>query len=151
MAEIYQISINGTLVDGDDISCTGKQLALILDAVKLLLNSNEWYVVDVLVPGRYVIQPYNWIEKYEQVPLKIGSMCDLLNFAELVPQFQSGIIFGVSKDNKIHWNQSTFETESAGFIESAEVMIKAFDTTSFEVLSRRNDIISLLENRFVKE
>jgi hypothetical protein len=150
MNNMDQINIDGTLIDGGLVSCTGKQLTSILETIKGAIVDCQWFVVDILSPGQYVIQPYTGKKGDCQVPLKLGDTTNMINFAATVYQFEKGLFLCVSsnKTENIQWNTSVFDTENPDFIEPSELIIRAFDTSFFEIVSKRKNVIQILQNRY---
>lgn len=150
MKNLDQINVGGTVIDGDTISCTGNQLAIVLESLMDYVADCKWFVVDVFVPGIYVIHPYTSSNLNVQRPLLLGDTSNLIEFAKSVPQFEKGIFLCIAKKDieNLRWNTNVFDTENPDFIEPAELIIRAFDTTYFEIISKRKEVIKILTKKF---
>ena len=152
MTEINQVSLSRLDLNNDKVSCTGEQLAMILKEVENQLDQFTWYVVDVLARNHYCLELYEQKEG-RQIPFKVGTTQDLINFALPVPQFENGMFLAVatSLGPNITWSPNSFNTEDEEFIEPCTLLIRAFDTSYFEILSKQRDIIDRLKCRFSRK
>jgi hypothetical protein len=151
MTSIKQVTLSRLNLNNDKVSCTGEQLAMILKEVESQLDEPTWYAVDVLARNYYCLELYEQKEG-RQIPFKVGTTQDLVNFALPVPQFESGIFLAVptSLGPNITWSPNSFNTEDQEFIEPCTFMIRAFDTSYFEVLSKDEDIIDRIVRIFIR-
>ncbi len=149
MTNIEQIALSRLELNNERISCTGSQLASILHEIEDQLHELTWYVVDVLARNHYCLELYEEKEG-SQIPLKVGTTQDLIDFVLPVPQFESGIFLAVptSMGPNIHWTPNLFNTENEEFIEPSILIVRAFDTSYFEILSKKKDVIDRLTVRF---
>jgi hypothetical protein len=145
MSEISKLNLSGSAIAQERISCTGRQLSMVLVEIKELTQTYVWYVVDVLAPGQCIIEPFSGTEG-KQVPLKIGTTDDLIKFATSVNQFERGLFLAVNKNSNgnVLWSPDKFDTEDVDYIEPCTLMIRAFDSSYFEICSKRKDIINCL-------
>ena len=151
MTKIFKETIRGSAFTKEDTECTGQQLSTILTEIRDLTQSYCWYVVDILAPGQQVIELFGE-QGNKQIPLNIGSTEDLIAFVSPITQFESGLFLAVNKKSKdaISWNPDEFDTEDLEHIEPAALLIRAFDTSYFEISSKENAIIDRLVNKFKK-
>lgn len=149
MFELSKINLSGSAISKEQISCTGRQLSMVLTEIKDLTQSYIWYAADVLAPGQYVIEPFEGAER-KQVPSEIGTTDDLIKFASSVGQFERGIFLAVDVNSKgkVLWNPGEFDTEDSDYIEPCALLIRAFDTSYFEICSKRRDIVDCLRKNF---
>jgi hypothetical protein len=149
MSEINKVNLSGSAIAKERVSCTGHQLSMVLSEIKDLTQSYIWYAADVLAPGKYVIELFEGGES-KQVPLKIGTTDDLIKFASPVSQFERGLFLGVEMTSKgaLLWNPDEFDTEDSDYIEPCALLVRAFDTSYFEVCSKRKDIVDYLTKSF---
>lgn len=148
---ISQVNLSNKDVNDENVACTGNQLVLILQEIEDRLPGITWYAVDVLARNHHCLELYDE-KKGTQIPLKIGSTQDLVKFAAPVSQFESGIFLAVptSTNTNIVWSLNSFDTEDQEFIQPAVLIIRAFDTSYFEILSGKIDIIKHLKKRFIQ-
>lgn len=139
------IRLTGEHFNSERFSCTGEQLGIILDRLKPLIKSCDWYIADLEnIPG-----PTNSLYESHK-PVLIGSTEALLDFTRTVSQFSSGIFLAVPNINSVvHWERS-FWTDDEPFqeLDEAFLEIRAFDTSYFEIYAERADLIRDLANSF---
>lgn len=135
----YCIRLSGEDLLSSPISCTGKQLLLILNLLCDKEKSLVWYAADVSIFP--IKKEYLNYKSYTPIIIKFPSdVIDLCNRAE---QFESGIFFGVKEAKKNVLWLNEYETEGIPFSDNefAYVEIRAFDTSYFEIFSNEVKVL----------
>lgn len=107
-------------------ACQGPQVAMLVRAVAEVAPGLTWYASDVLAPG----VPF-WSQFRGATPGLVGLAADVAREAEVVPQFESGVLVGVPdrvtqprfRDGGV-WT----EDEEGADLGNGVVEIRAFDT-----------------------
>lgn len=141
----YCIKLSGKDIDNTNISCTGKQLILIIDEL-MKQGVWTWYAADVQV----VPAVNDWIEYKRLLPCLVGGSLKFKQLANKVEQFLSGVFLGVNERYHHKRFNLEFETEDKVFrdIDMASIEIRAFDTSYFEVYVVEEKDIKGLSKRF---
>ncbi|WP_166542041.1 hypothetical protein [Paenibacillus lutrae] len=130
-----------------EISCSGKQLVQILTCIQHETSNLTWFAFDVFGSGNQVSEvlfpnPYS----------EILSTYELIKKAEEIIQFHSGVFIGIKKGKKIGWDSNTLpETEEGEGLQhpEAEIEIRPFDTSYFEVYGMDIDIGNKIKSCFM--
>lgn len=116
---------------GSPVSCLGSQLATIVRLISTEQPEMIWFAADVRCDGggRFstIVEP---------VPVLIGTSYDLQLEAASVSQFHAGVFIGLRNARLLAGK--TFLTEDdvcAGFDQYIDVLIRAFDTSYFDICS----------------
>jgi hypothetical protein len=116
---------------GSPVCCLGSQLATIVRLISIEQPEIIWFAADVRCDGggRFsaIVEP---------VPVLIGTSHDFQREAGSVSQFHGGVFIGLRDAHRLVGK--TFHTEDdvcAGFEENMDILIRAFDTSYFEVCS----------------
>lgn len=135
----YCIRLTGENLTKNQVSCTGKQLCMILDILSKNGKEATWYATDV----KMISSRKDWILFEDVIPAIVGSSSDFLKICEQVDQFTSGIFLAVYNNNLKPWVK-TYETEDEMFTdnECADIEIRAFDTSYFEIYSKKLNVLN---------
>lgn len=135
-------------ITDEKIPCSGKQLLLILKVIQGMYKNFVWYAADVEING---IRPFKLCLE-SNIPRRIGFTKDLIQITQNVDQFLSGVFFALSESetSKEILNYEFF-TEDEPFRQSyeANLEIRAFDTSYFEIYTNDINIIGELSKNFV--
>jgi len=128
-------------VFGEDAACLGPQLEQLVKVLHLNDNSEQWYYADVETNGASSFSCAPGLHK-------VGNSEDFANLLVGTDQFQSGV-FLVSRISspRFRANPTTEDTHLVD-LGDADVEIRAFDTTYFEVYSRDLDLLERLSNTY---
>lgn len=142
------IRLNGQKINNQIVSCTGLQLAEILNF--LLKNGSEfrWLVADLSTNNGFIPRPIDnlkisYLENTKQ----------LIDFSVQIDQLWSGIFLAIPKSiNKINWKRD-FDTEDEPSIDLgyAVLEIRAFDSNYFEIYSSDTELLKLLSKNYNTE
>lgn len=130
-----------------EIGCLGKQLVQILTCIQHETSNFTWFAFDVFgssnQPSEVLFpKPYSEILNTEE----------LIEKAEEIVQFHSGVFIGIREGKEIGWNSNTLpETEESEGLQhpEAELEIRPFDTSYFEVYGIDIDIESKIKASFM--
>lgn len=126
---LYLLRINGRLIDGESVSCTGKQLRELLVQVEPWVRSCEWYILDVMANNSIDLLTYDTRGQQTLSGEALRDVC------ARVDQFLSGIFLAVPSglsQPKLQLDVVT-EDEPSSDIGDALLEIRAFDTSYFEI------------------
>ena len=143
---IYGIRLTGEELTQKINSCTGEQLCMILNILCINEENAIWSSSDVTTsPTRK-----NWSLYASAVPIIVGDSTKLLELCQQVEQFTSGVFLAVYDNNNSKSWARPRETEDAPFIDNefADVEIRAFDTSYFEIYSKKISVLTCFINRF---
>jgi hypothetical protein len=139
------VRLDGESIDGDAVSCTGKQLAALLDAIAPPIQDCVWFIADLELLGSPTEPRFSSPE-----PVRYGSTEALRKFIFPVDQILSGVFLAVSNQNvpptwsRLYWtDEEPFTT-----IDDAEIEIRAFDTSYFEIVTANSDVLLELSNHY---
>jgi hypothetical protein len=116
---------------GSPVSCLGSQLATIVRLLSIEQPEMIWFAADVRCDSGGRLSAI-----LEPVPVLIGTSYDLQLEAASVSQFYAGVFIGLRNPRLLAGK--TFLTEDdvcAGFDQYTDVLIRAFDTSYFEICS----------------
>lgn len=111
---------------GSTTACQGQQVALVIRAVAEAVPGLVWYASDVLAPG----SPF-WTRFQGSTPERVGPSDDATSLAEVVPQFESGVLVGVPEwvtKPRFRSGGVWTEDEDGADLGDGVVEIRAFDT-----------------------
>jgi hypothetical protein len=116
--------------------CTGQQLARIVDATEKVLGHLRWHYADV--------EPLETSDDFSDgtSPTLVGSARELQLRAARTSQFVSGVFLGTRIDNDLRAG-AEWCTEDDPFreLQGAQVEIRAFDTTYFDITVREEELL----------
>jgi len=110
--------------------CVGEQLVELLRVIQALRPGLKWYVADVQTIGP------SPVPRREPVPILIGDTGALIQAAQRVDQFESGVFAGVpSSIGQAGFRSGGLwtEDEEAADLGDAVVEVRAFDTSYWSV------------------
>ncbi len=141
------LKISGQEINASILSCTGEQLALIVDCLREKLSEYDWYSADVSTMSLNK----QWEIYKGESPKLIGNSTKLIKLSEITDQFTSGVFLAANKKYRFVDFYNTYETEDKQFIdiEFCELEIRAFDTSYFEIYSIERKFIDVLAEKFV--
>jgi hypothetical protein len=142
----YVMLLSGEKINGENVSCTGRQLLIILNELSGLVEDWVWFAADVSANNALpqVLSPQS------AEPFRVGSLSKLKEACAQVDQYFSGIFLAIqSVSEEIVWSDS-LSTEDARFrdIHEAILEIRAFDTSYYEVYSVKRSLLEPLATRF---
>lgn len=130
---------------GGQASCLGTHLVGLLRAIEALHPQLKWYVADVQTIGS------SPTARREPVPTFVGDTEALIQAAQQVDQFESGVFAGVpeSLDDPVFRSGGLWtEDEDAADLGDAVVEIRAFDTSYWSVASADTSLALNIRDRF---
>lgn len=111
--------------------CLGGQLVEIINCIKEETSDLVWFTFDVLASSNQVVK-----ELFPDEYSEFLSTEELIQKANEIIQFYSGVFIGIKKGKHVEWNfdrlPDTEEDEGLQHLE-AEIEIRPFDTSYFEV------------------
>jgi hypothetical protein len=143
---MFAWALNGKDIDGSSVSCTGSQIASVLDLLKSadVLHSATWYAGGLDVIGGPQFHDHS-ADRLSIVP----NLSDLIAAVRLTPQLMDGIF--LASDAATASSLSEAKLISGRPIgrlsESSIVEVVAFDTSWIEIYSDLGEVIDLLQNR----
>lgn len=140
----YVIRLNGAVIDGNDVSCLGRQLVLIVDALGEEANRWVWFAQD--------------IDAYHDLPAplsrdsaefqEIGTTEEMKQLAKAVDQLLSGTFVAILDDSNGILPCSYQKDTNHVLLELYSLIIVAFDTSYYEICSRNKQLLERLSQRF---
>ena len=142
----YCTRLTGDVLERKLISCTGQQLCKILRSLIKINVELTWYLADIST----ISKPKDWDVFTSNKPLLLGGADMLIERCSMVEQFTSGVFLGVSKKEAGYSWSNEYDTEDVAFIDNeiAEIEIRAFDTTYFEVYSSNLEVHEMLSQKY---
>ena len=143
--ELHLLRLSGDQLNGESFSCTGSQFRQLATALDLLIPDWVWYAADVdsirNAPDVFASGP-------ELV--RIGSTAKLIALTQPVEQFYSGVFLALPPLSEPLDPALTMYTESAPGTDyiSGSIVVRAFDTSYFEVESSYLPALEALAMRF---
>lgn len=144
---LYTLRINGKLIDGESVSCTGKQLRELLVQVEPWIGSCEWYILDIKTNNSIELLTYDAKNQRTLAGEALRDAC------ARVDQFMSGIFLAVPRNlsqPKLTLDAVT-EDEPSSDIGDALLEIRAFDTSYFEIYTPLPELAERLQHLFKVE
>ena len=142
----YCIRLSGMDITKELISCTGAQLCTLLNILCEHEKKITWYAADVtMIPNKK-----DW-ELYKQYrPLMIGDTTRFIELCQQVAQFTSGVFLATFEINNLKSWAKDYETEGEEFADNefADIEIRAFDTSYFEIYSKSENILNPFIGRY---
>jgi hypothetical protein len=145
---MFAWALNGKDIDGSSVSCTGVQIASVLDLLGStdVLRSATWYA------GRLdVIGAPQFLDHFDDHLSVVPSLSDLIASVRLKPQLMDGIFVAsdVAYASSLSGTKLTPPSRPIGrLLESSMVEVVAFDTTWIEIYSDHGEIIELLRSQY---
>lgn len=147
----FKLKIRGMDFFNEELSCLGWQFAEILKSIKDYTENHNWYIFDVLGTSNFSL--------IELFPINTSGLCIVLSTDELIDkvkkviQFESGVFIAVQKGEEINWDLDCLpETEESEGLQHpfAEIEIRTFDYSFFEIYGMDVDIEKIVLNYFQK-
>jgi hypothetical protein len=147
----FKLKIRGMDFFNEELSCLGWQFAEILKSIKDYTENYNWYIFDVLGTSNFSL--------VELFPINKSGLCIVLSTDELIDkvkkviQFESGVFIAVQKGEEINWDFACLpETEESEGLQHpfAEIEIRTFDYSFFEIYGMDVDIEKIVLNYFQK-
>jgi hypothetical protein len=136
--------ISGQEIDGQPVSCTGNQLALLIDSIAMFLKGCRWYACDVNTNTGYprFVGANNCAE--------IGDTETMITTVQECDQFIGGVFVAIHAQYWYSIDSRSIHTEGPEtmYSENSVVEIRAFDTSYFEVYTKSDEVFSVAHNRF---
>ena len=148
----FTLCLRGKKDFGQEFSCLGEQLVQILTCILDETVACNWFVFDLEFGGhqsREILFPI----KDDVGVCHIEKTDDLIQKAKQVHQFSSGVFVAIKKGITSNWNPDWLpETEEKEGLQhpDAEIEIRAFDYTCFEIYCTNAGIEEKLTRCFVK-
>lgn len=142
---LYILRISGKLIDGESVSCTGKQLKELLVHVEPWVGNCEWYIVDTKTNNSVDLLTYD-------APQTLSGEA-LRDACARVDQFMAGIFLAVPRglsQPKLQLDAVT-EDEPTSDLGDAVLEIRAFDTSYFEIYTPLPELAERLHRLFKVE
>ena len=141
----FCLSLTGAEINESEFSCSGEQLCLLLTELMTVQRDIKWFACDVSA----VNLPLYWKSFSDGTPREVGTADDFLRQIKAVEQFESAVIFATDGDSTQEFSLEHFtEDERFTDIEFANLQIRAFDTTYFELYSTDKALLEEVHNRF---
>lgn len=147
----FMLKLRGHEFFNEELSCLGWQLAEILKSIKEYTRTHDWYIFDV--QGTSQISLHNLFTKNTQKLCIVHSTDELIDKVKRVIQFDSGVFMAFQKEGEIKWDFDDLpETEEREGLQHplAEIEIRMFDYSYFEVYSNNLEVEKILVNRLGK-
>lgn len=146
MAQLYLLQFGPAQFPNDQAVCLGSQLQALLSVISLDVPNPLWFASDVEVNQSPTLE----VTGKESTPTYIGHTEEIIRFAGSVDQFLSGIFLAVEESAHRELQALQFYTDDPQFreIEPAEIEIRAFDTSFFEVYANRADYLTSLATKY---
>jgi hypothetical protein len=147
----FMLKVSGSDYFDEELSCLGCQFAEILLSLKDYTENHSWYNFDVLGTSKSSF--------HELFPKNQKGLCTVLSTDELIDkvkkviQFESGVFIAVEKGKKINWDFDYLpETEECEGLQHplAEIEIRAFDYSYFEIYGNNIEVKETILNYFRK-
>jgi hypothetical protein len=141
---LYILRINGKRIDGESVSCTGKQLRELLDQVEPWVGSCEWYILDIQT-NNSIDLPTSDAQNRQTLTGEV-----LRDACARVDQFMPGIFLAVPHNlsqPKLKLDAVT-EDEPSSDLGDALLEIRAFDTSYFEIYTPSPELAERLRHLF---
>lgn len=132
MKPSWTIQLDKVAFGGASAVCTGNQVATVIATIDKIAPRLTWYIADIQAIGQSVL-----CAKAER-SVRVGDASDLIEKAQAVIQFESGVFMGVPATNSNpKFRRGGVWTEDAedADLEDAVVEVRAFDTTYISVAS----------------
>jgi hypothetical protein len=141
------LQLRGEDIDGDEFSCTGPQLAKVLDELTEMpeLTACAWFAaaVDAIEPGQ--LEPFGADQWTEILNIKT-----VIEQVRATRQFLDGVFVAIENSD---WPEKTAEaitaytpmTRSAA---NSKIELRAYDTTFVEIYSDHPELIERLRPHF---
>lgn len=130
------------------MSCLGEQLVALLQTIQELRPDLNWYVSDAQTIGP------SPVPRREPTPILIGDARAMIQAAQRVEQFESGVFAGVPSAI----DQPAFragglwtEDEEAADLGDAAVEVRAFDTSYWSVATAEPNLAQIIRERLEQE
>lgn len=140
----YVIRLDGAVIDGDDVSCLGRQLVLIVDALGEGANRWVWFAQGI---DAYHDLPAPVIRNSAEFQ-EIGTTEEMKQLAKAVDQFLSGTFVAIPDDSNGIPPRSYQKDKNHVLLELDSPIIVAFDTSYYEIYSRNKHLLERLSQRF---
>lgn len=141
---LYILRISGKLIDGESVSCTGKQMRELLVRVEPWVRNCNWYMLDIKM-NNSVDLPLGTAQGGQALSEEA-----LRDFCGLVDQFTSGIFLAVPRgipQPALDLDAVT-EDEPSSDIGDARLEIRAFDTSYFEIYTPVSELAERLHQLY---
>lgn len=143
---VFVLALKGKAIDGEGVSCTGAQIALVLEC---LLDAKElsdcaWYAGALDAMNSPAFEPF------DKAPTIVGDLGDFLHRLRATIQLLDGVIFAVPTGASPVLAASGVSAEGPRDLNvlNSLVEILAFDTTFIEVVSRGRTLVEHVDRRF---
>jgi hypothetical protein len=140
---MYVVRLKGSQINGNEISCTGEQLVIILNVFKSILARYKWFAADLTTNnGALPLQLRGQVQ-----PFLVGNIQDLIRAASNIDQLFSGVFLAIPESAEGIKNRKFWDTEdipNEEDIELSDLEIHAFDTTYFEIFAKEPFLLEKL-------
>ncbi|MDQ1232537.1 hypothetical protein QE450_000035 [Paenibacillus sp. SORGH_AS306] len=130
-----------------EINCLGEQLVEIINCIREETSDLIWFAFDVFGSSDRA-----FAELFSNAYSEFLSTDELIEKASGVIQFYSGVFIGIKKGRHVEWNfdrlPDTEENEGLQHPE-AEIEIRPFDTSYFEIYGMDSTIESKIKLHFM--
>lgn len=144
----YKLEIDGECF-GEDLSCMGKQLESIFQAINEVQSENlTWYIFDVF--GGSNVSLFELFPSDGRGIIKFSNTHDLMKRVKHVIQFESGVfIASKHKDLEVDLENQPYSEAELGFqLNHSLIEIRAFDFESFEIFLQDEVTYNHLKSKF---
>lgn len=131
----------------DEFNCLGKQLVEILHSIREEIADLIWFSFDVVGSSDQAVT-----ELFLNPYITFLSTDELIHKSNEVVQFYSGVFIGIKKGKHVEWNSDMLpETEEDEGLQhpEAEIEIRPFDTSYFEVYGMDRSIENKIKSYFM--
>lgn len=137
---VYRVALFGP-VFGDDVACLGRQLQEIVKTLYQVGVPQHWYYTDVETNNPSSFSGASGVHE-------IGGFGQLLAAASSVDQFQQGVFLASHvPEPRFRENPNTEDIEFAN-LGDADIEIRAFDTTYFDVYAADQNLLRRLSDKY---
>jgi hypothetical protein len=133
-------------INGERVSCTGRQLSIILNALGALGDNYAWFAADVSANEK--LPPA--LSLQDTALFRVGDIREFKEACGQVEQYLTGVFLAVPSAGENTLWRCAFNTEDPPFrdLGKAVLEIRAFDTTYFEVYAVERSLLEPLASRF---
>jgi hypothetical protein len=129
---------------GSVMSCLGEQLVVMLQMIQELHPGLEWYIADAHTVGPPPVP------RREPTPILVGDTTALIEAAQRVEQFESGVFAGVPgaiAQPAFRAGGLWTEDEEAADLGDAAVEVRAFDTSHWSIATADPNFANMIRER----
>jgi len=142
---VYLLQLGGDQIDGSEFSCTGTQIAAVLDVLLALPEAADWTwyaaAIDVFGPP---LEPWHTPRFHV-----VDAIADLVEGIRSMNQLLDGVVIAMSDSSALsEMGDVTADGVPEKLVDGSVLELHAFDTTCIEVYADRADLLERLAHRY---